>query len=49
MVANQQHYASRNIRLALNMFHSAPDNANPGKSVLLLIEMTIRAFPIVSD
>jgi len=45
MVANQQHYASRNIRLALNMFHSASDNANPGKSVLLLIEMSDSHLP----
>jgi len=40
MVANQQLYASCNIRLAPNMFHSVPDNAYPGKPGLLLIEMS---------
>jgi hypothetical protein len=45
LVADQELYASRNIRLALNMFHSVPDNAYPGEPGLLLIEMSDSHLP----
>jgi len=45
VVANKQLYASRYIRLALQMFYCLPDTANPDKSGFFLIEMNDSRLP----
>jgi hypothetical protein len=45
VVANEQLYASRYIRIALQMFYCVPDSANPGKPGFYLIEMNDSRLP----
>jgi hypothetical protein len=45
VVANEQLYASRYIRIALQMFYCVPDTANPGKPGFYLIEMNDSRLP----
>jgi hypothetical protein len=45
VVANEQLYASRYIRIALQMFYCVPDTQNPGKPGFYLIEMNDSRLP----
>jgi hypothetical protein len=45
VVANEQLYASRYIRIALQMFYCVPDTANPDKPGFYLIEMNDSRLP----
>src|SRR5271157_5695605 len=45
VVANEQLYASRYIRIALQVFYCVPDTANPGKPGFYLIEMNDSRLP----
>lgn len=45
VVANKQLYASRYIRMALQMFYCVPDTGNPKKSGFFLIEMNDSRLP----
>jgi len=45
VVANEQLYASRNIRIALQMFYCVPDTQNPQKPGFYLIEMNDSRLP----
>jgi hypothetical protein len=45
VVANKQLYASRYIRMALQMFYGVPDTGSPGKSGFFLIEMNDSRLP----
>jgi hypothetical protein len=45
VVANEQLYASRYIRIALQVFYCVPDTQNPGKPGFYLIEMNDSRLP----
>jgi hypothetical protein len=45
VVANEQLYSSRYIRIALQVFYCVPDTANPGKPGFYLIEMNDSRLP----
>ena len=45
VVTNEQLYASRYIRIALQVFYCVPDTQNPGKSGFYLIEMNDSRMP----
>jgi len=45
VMANKQLYASRYMRLALQMFYCVPDTQNPGKPGFYLIEMNDSRLP----
>lgn len=45
LIANKQLYASRYIRVALQMFYCVPDTENPGKPGFFLIEMNDSRLP----
>ena len=45
VVANKQLYASRYMRVALQMFYCVPDTENPGKPGFFLLEMNDSRLP----
>jgi hypothetical protein len=45
IIANEQLYASRYIRLALQVFYCVPDTQNPNKPGFFLIEMNDSRLP----
>ncbi|MEO7651917.1 MAG: hypothetical protein ABIZ80_15745 [Bryobacteraceae bacterium] len=45
LIANKQLYASRYMRVALQMFYCLPDSENPGKPGFYLIEMNDSRLP----
>jgi hypothetical protein len=47
LVANKQLYASRYMRVALQMYYCVPDTQNPNKPGFYLIEMNDSRFPIL--
>ena len=45
LIANKQLYASRYMRVALQMFYCVPDTENPGKPGFFLVEMNDSRLP----